>query len=181
MFSSLKILHHNENTRFSQGGNSERPGYPMKISLTVAYCQRPFLFRHHRLLHYMLFFSKDDCHLRGKISLPLSGELPYWGGGKGFLTTSDLQVPFWLQKLLSQTGLCSEKLFLILFTYKLKVISSRFCHLRGPISGWLAYSEVQLCSYWWMFKSWKFINGEVSTLVSLFFLGRDEKRQQRES
>lgn len=50
-------------------------------------------FQHHRLLHYMLF-SKDDYHLRGKISLPLSGELPYWGGGKGFLTASDLQIPF---------------------------------------------------------------------------------------
>lgn len=135
-FSSLKILHHNENMRFSQGGNYEWPGHPMKISLTVAYCQRPFLFQHHRLLHYMLF-SKDDCHLRGKISLPLSGELPYWGGGKGFLTASDLQIPFWLQKLLSQTWLCSEKLFLILFTYKLKMISSCFCRLRGPISGWL--------------------------------------------
>lgn len=54
--------------------------------------QRLFLFLYFGL-HYLLFFSEDDTHVRGKISLLLR-DLPHYGGGKGFLNTSSLQVHF---------------------------------------------------------------------------------------
>lgn len=39
--------------------------------------QGPFLFLYCGCLHDRVFFSKDDNHLRGKISLLLSRELPH--------------------------------------------------------------------------------------------------------
>lgn len=122
--------------------------------------QRPFLFLDYGLLHYMPFFRpppKDDCHL-GEISLPTALRrttiLRWW---ERLFNTSSLRVCFLITETPLTNRLCLEKLFLILFTYKPKVISHCSHHLREPRVDSLI-SETQPSSYLHTFKSSKFIN-----------------------
>lgn len=123
----------------------------------------------------MLFsFSKRQLPLKRFPYLPLSGELPYEGGEKGFLKSpSSLRVCLPIAEIPLTNRFCLERLFLILFTYKLKVTSHCSQHLRGPRVDSLI-SEAQPSS-----EDPKFINCEVSTSASLFFLVemRNSKRK----
>lgn len=147
-------------------------GFPNSSVLSK---QRPFLFLDCGLLRYMLFsFSKRQLPLKRFPYLPLSGELPYEGGEKGFLKSpSSLRVCLPIAEIPLTNRFCLERLFLILFTYKLKVTSHCSQHLRGPRVDSLI-SEAQPSS-----KDPKFINCEVSTSASLFFLVemRNSKRK----
>lgn len=143
-------------------------------SPTAACCQSrgPFFFWTVVSLVTCFFpFPKDSYHLEERFPyLPLSGELPYEGGGKGFLKgPSSLRVCLPIAEIPLTNRSYLERLFLILFIYKLKVTSHCSQHLRGPRVDSLI-SEAQPSS-----KDPKFINCEGYTSASLFFLGRDEK------